>query len=274
MTTHAPWTPQLNPDQRLDHPPPAAAPSSATRPRHRRRGAGVAASDRRPRSPPRPARQARPLDRRASTRCTSRRGPSGSSSCTWPAGRRTWRRSTTSPSWPRWTASRCPSRSPRASRSRSSRGRSSTASGRSTRSRSSASAGRRSASCSRSIGSVADDICIIRSMRTEAINHDPAHTFMNTGTTISGRPSMGSWVTYGLGSDVRRPARLRRADQPRARGGQNQPIAVAAVAQRASCPAGSRACSSAGRATRCSTSAAPPASSPGSSGTWSTRCSS
>jgi len=50
------------------------------------------------------------------------------------------------------------------------------------------------------IGSVADDICIIRSMRTEAINHDPAHTFMNTGTTISGRPAMGSWVNYGLGS--------------------------------------------------------------------------
>ncbi len=47
---------------------------------------------------------------------------------------------------------------------------------------------------------VADDICIIRSLKTEAINHDPAHTFMNTGTTISGRPSMGSWIWYGLGS--------------------------------------------------------------------------
>ncbi|MGH7135889.1 MAG: DUF1501 domain-containing protein, partial [Pirellulales bacterium] len=51
------------------------------------------------------------------------------------------------------------------------------------------------------IGSVADELCIIRSMRTEAINHDPAHTFMNTGTTISGRPSMGSWLLYGLGSE-------------------------------------------------------------------------
>jgi hypothetical protein len=50
------------------------------------------------------------------------------------------------------------------------------------------------------VGSVADDICIVRSMKTEAINHDPAHTFMNTGTTISGRPSMGSWLVYGLGS--------------------------------------------------------------------------
>lgn len=51
------------------------------------------------------------------------------------------------------------------------------------------------------IGSVADDLCIIRSMHTEQINHDPAHTFMNTGTAISGRPSMGSWINYGLGSE-------------------------------------------------------------------------
>lgn len=52
------------------------------------------------------------------------------------------------------------------------------------------------------IGSVADDICLIRSMTTEAINHDPAHMFMNTGSQIAGRPSMGSWVTYGLGSEA------------------------------------------------------------------------
>src|SRR5690606_28512630 len=38
------------------------------------------------------------------------------------------------------------------------------------------------------------------SMVSEAINHDPAHTFMNTGTTISGRPAMGSWIVYGLGN--------------------------------------------------------------------------
>ena len=49
---------------------------------------------------------------------------------------------------------------------------------------------------------MADDICIINSMVTEQINHDPAHTFMNTGTAISGRPSMGSWATYGLGSET------------------------------------------------------------------------
>jgi len=52
------------------------------------------------------------------------------------------------------------------------------------------------------LATVADELCIIRSVKTEAINHDPAHTFMNTGTTISGRPSMGSWVYYGLGSDA------------------------------------------------------------------------
>ena len=50
------------------------------------------------------------------------------------------------------------------------------------------------------IAGIADDIAIVRSMHTDQINHDPAHTVMNTGTSISGRPSMGAWVTYGLGS--------------------------------------------------------------------------
>ena len=53
----------------------------------------------------------------------------------------------------------------------------------------------------RNLGNVVDEMCIIRSLRTEQINHDPAHTFMNTGTAISGRPAMGSWLTYGLGND-------------------------------------------------------------------------
>ncbi|MFN0123042.1 MAG: DUF1501 domain-containing protein [Blastocatellia bacterium] len=47
----------------------------------------------------------------------------------------------------------------------------------------------------------ADDIAIIRSMRTTQFNHAPAQIFMNTGHQIVGRPSMGSWLTYGLGSD-------------------------------------------------------------------------
>jgi hypothetical protein len=47
---------------------------------------------------------------------------------------------------------------------------------------------------------IADDVCIIRSMVTEAINHDPAITLFQTGNQIPGRPSIGSWVDYGLGS--------------------------------------------------------------------------
>jgi len=47
---------------------------------------------------------------------------------------------------------------------------------------------------------VADDLCIIRSLHTEAINHDPAITFFQTGSQIAGRPSFGSWMSYGLGS--------------------------------------------------------------------------
>ena len=75
------------------------------------------------------------------------------------------------------------------------------------------------------IGSVIDEICLIRSMTTEAINHDPAHMFMNTGSQIAGRPSMGAWATYGLGTESE--------DLPGfvvltslGRGGQNQPIAA------------------------------------------------
>ncbi len=47
----------------------------------------------------------------------------------------------------------------------------------------------------------ADEMCIVKSLHTDAINHDPAHTFMNTGTMIAGRPAMGSWLLYGLGSE-------------------------------------------------------------------------
>jgi len=50
---------------------------------------------------------------------------------------------------------------------------------------------------------VADQLCVVRSMYTEAINHDPAITFFCTGSQISGRPSMGAWAAYGLGADSR-----------------------------------------------------------------------
>jgi hypothetical protein len=75
------------------------------------------------------------------------------------------------------------------------------------------------------IGAIADEVCIVRSMWTEQINHDPAHTLMNTGSIITGRPSMGSWLFYGLGAEAQ--------DLPgfvvllsEGRGGQMQPIAA------------------------------------------------
>ncbi|MEO6726374.1 MAG: DUF1501 domain-containing protein [Blastocatellia bacterium] len=74
------------------------------------------------------------------------------------------------------------------------------------------------------IGGIADEVTIIRSMWGEQINHDPAHQLMNTGSIIAGRPSMGSWLLYGLGAEAE--------DLPgfvvlmsSGRGGQNQPIA-------------------------------------------------
>ena len=74
------------------------------------------------------------------------------------------------------------------------------------------------------IGSLADDICIVRSLKTEQINHDPAHTFMNTGTAIAGRPSMGSWLLYGLGSENENlPGYVVLISSG---GGQDQPIAT------------------------------------------------
>jgi hypothetical protein len=50
------------------------------------------------------------------------------------------------------------------------------------------------------LASIADELCIVKTMHTEAINHDPAMTFFQTGFQIAGRPSMGAWVSYGLGS--------------------------------------------------------------------------
>ena len=52
------------------------------------------------------------------------------------------------------------------------------------------------------IQGLADELCIVRSMHTEQINHDPAHAFFNSGSSIKGRPSMGSWLLYGLGAET------------------------------------------------------------------------
>ncbi|OUT58860.1 hypothetical protein SV7mr_36960 [Stieleria bergensis] len=72
------------------------------------------------------------------------------------------------------------------------------------------------------ISGLADQMCVINSLHTEQINHDPAHTFFNTGTAISGRPSMGSWVLYGLGSETENlPGFIVLTSEG---GGQSQPI--------------------------------------------------
>ncbi|MHC2067558.1 DUF1501 domain-containing protein [Bremerella sp. T1] len=85
--------------------------------------------------------------------------------------------------------------------------------------------GQRISSLFPGMGSVADDLCIIRSMHTDQINHDPAHTLFNTGSALAGRPSMGSWMLYGLGQEC--------DDLPGyvvltsvGKGGQAQPIAA------------------------------------------------
>src|SRR5882724_2869166 len=75
------------------------------------------------------------------------------------------------------------------------------------------------------IGGIVDDLCIVRSMTTEQINHDPAHSIMNTGSIIPGRPSMGSWLLYGLGSDAENlPGFVVLVSN--GKGGQMQPIAA------------------------------------------------
>lgn len=72
------------------------------------------------------------------------------------------------------------------------------------------------------MGDLADEMCVIKSLHTEQINHDPAHTFFNTGTAISGRPSMGSWVMYGLGAETQDlPGFIVLTSEG---GGQSQPI--------------------------------------------------
>ena len=107
------------------------------------------------------------------------------------------------------------------------------------------------------IAGIADDIAIVRSMHTDQINHDPAHTVMNTGTSISGRPSMGSWVTYGLGSMS--------DDLPgfvvlTSEGGRNRSLFLRGNGVPGFYRANFKACSSTQTATRCTTFALRPAS--------------
>ena len=90
-------------------------------------------------------------------------------------------------------------------------------------SRSAETAAWRSQTCCPNIQGIADELCVVRSMVTEQINHDPAHTYFNTGSRVAGHPSMGSWLMYGLGSENENlPGFVVMTSEG---GGQGQPIA-------------------------------------------------
>ena len=133
---------------------------------------------------------------------TSPPRPSASSICSWPAGRRSSTCSTTSRCSTSATARSCRTRSARASGSPACRA---TRRRCRWRARSSSSPARQSGTWVSELlphtAKIVDDLCFVRSMYTEAINHDPAITFFQTGSQIAGRPSMGAWLSYGLGSD-------------------------------------------------------------------------
>ena len=102
-------------------------------------------------------------------------------------------------------------------------------------------------------GKIVDDVCLIRSMHTDQFNHAPAQLFINTGAAQPGRPSLGSWVVYGLGSRSERSAGIRRdvdriGDQRRC--GQ--------LVERIFCPPSIAECGFATRGIRSSTSLALP----------------
>ncbi len=103
---------------------------------------------------------------------------------------------------------------------------------------------------------IADDIAIVKSMQTTQFNHAPAQIFMNTGHQVIGRPSMGSWLSYGLGIREQGPPRVRRADLRREQPRRRQVVLGLA----ASCPPSTRASSSAAAPIRCCSSPIPTAS--------------
>ena len=71
------------------------------------------------------------------------------------------------------------------------------------------------------LAQVIDDVCVIKSMHTDAINHDPAATLFQTGSVLPGRPSMGAWASYGLGSgNANLPAFVALTSNGRAKAGQ------------------------------------------------------
>ena len=106
------------------------------------------------------------------------------------------------------------------------------------------------------LGSVADDIALVKAVQTEVFNHGPAKLFMNTGSSQFGRPSIGSWVTYGLGSEANDlPGFVVLQSGPRGR------AAALRCGAAGFCPAPFRACRCAPAASRSSTWPIRPASS-------------
>ena len=110
---------------------------------------------------------------------------------------------------------------------------------------------RGSASCCRTRPRSSTTVCLVRSMHTEAINHDPAITYIQTGSQQPGRPSLGAWLSYGLGARGRGPAGVRRADLARQRRRRQPGAARSAVGQRLSCRRAIRESSCAAAAIRC-----------------------
>ena len=107
--------------------------------------------------------------------------------------------------------------------------------------------------------SIADEICVIRSLHTEAINHDPAITFFQTGSQQPGRPCIGAWTDYGLGRiNENLPSFVVLISVNKDKPGQG--LLATAVGERVSCRAGIRACNFARRASRCFTSTIRPGS--------------
>ena len=135
-------------------------------------------------------------------RRTSPPRPSRSSICTWSAARRRWTCTTTSRRWTNGTTRTCPTRSAMGQRlttMTSGQKRFPIAPSK----YKFAQHGKSGMWVSELLpytAKMVDDMCFIRSMHTEAINHEPAITYMQTGNQVTGRPCLGSWVSYGLGS--------------------------------------------------------------------------
>src|SRR5262249_38275771 len=165
------------------------------------------------RAPSRPARSAAPTRSRRAARTTAP-GRKASSSCSWRGGRGSWSCSTTNRGGRARRAGRCPRRPPARPPLRSRSGRLLPSrpppgpgpAGRPAAGRRFARHGKCGAWVSEllpHLGTVVDDLAIVPTVATEVFNHGPAKLFVNTGTAQFGRPSMGAWITYGIGSESR-----------------------------------------------------------------------